>query len=212
VVILPIFSVLEANGRYSFHLVRKPISVGASPWQERRRDIPWACVGLSSARFAGSLRAAHGQPEIARKWWQRPIAQPKPDTRAWETTLRPKPLKLSGSAFPAPSLFLTNSADCHRRQIAGWLKANLCRKQSIAACRMKRSYKCLFIQAARRSEKELQEHLRAHAPSADQDRPASKEKGWSDKGSISISERPASCGDPRWSGRSLGRWILIGGS
>lgn len=205
-----IFSVLEPTGG-----IRPPVrkrSRWALTLAEREEISRGLVAGLSMRAIATALgRAASTvSREIARNGGKRPYRATKADTRAWDTALRPKPCKLSGSAFLRRVVSDKIRLDWSPQQIAGWLK------QTYPEAERRRVshetiYKCLFIQARGVLKKELQAHLRAKRAIRRSRQASLKGTGIGQiKDAVSISERPASAEDRAVPGHWEGD--LIGGS
>lgn len=205
-----IFAVLEPSGG-----IRPPVrkrSRWALTVAEREEISRGLVAGLSMRAIAKALgRAASTiSREIARNGGKRPYRATKADTRAWDTALRPKSCKLSGSSFLRRAVSDKLRLNWSPQQIAGWLK------QSYPEAEHRRVshetiYKCLFIQARGVLKKELQAHLRAKRAIRRSRQASLKRKGVGQiKDAISISERPASVEDRAVPGHWEGD--LIGGS
>jgi len=148
--------------------------------------------------------------EIARNGGKRPYRATKADTRAWDTALRPKPCKLSGSAFLRRTVSDKLKLDWSPQQISGWLKQTYPEAEHRRVSH-ETIYKCLFIQARGVLKKELQAHLRAKRAIRRSRQASLKKTGIGQiKDAISISERPASVEDRAVPGHWEGD--LIGGS
>lgn len=133
--------------------------------------------------------------EISRNGGKRSYRAAKADTRAWETALRPKPCKLSGSAFLRRVVSDKLKLDWSPHQIAGWLKQTYPEAEHRRVSH-ETIYKCLFIQARGVLKKELQAHLRAKRAIRRSRQASLKRTGLGQiKDAVSISERPASVED-----------------
>ncbi|MCL4139540.1 UNVERIFIED_CONTAM: hypothetical protein GTU68_002869 [Idotea baltica] len=205
-----IFAVLAPTGG-----IRPPVrrrSRWALTLAEREEISRGLVAGLSMRAIAAALGRATStiSREIARNGGKRPYRATKADKRAWETALRPKPCKLSGSAFLRRAVSDKLKLDWSPQQIAGWLKQTYPEAEHRRVSH-ETIYKCLFIQARGVLKKELQAHLRAKRAIRRSRQASLKRKGVGQiKDAVSISERPACVEDRAVPGHWEGD--LIGGS
>lgn len=205
-----IFAVLAPTGG-----IRPPIrkrSRRALTLAEREEISRGLVAGLSMRAIATALgRAASTiSREIGRNGGTRSYRATRADKRAWETALRPKPCKLSGSVFLQQAVSDKLKLDWSPQQIAGWLKQTYPETEHRHVSH-ETIYKCLFIQARGVLKKELQAHLRAKRAIRRSRQASLKRTGIGQiKDAISISERPACVEDRAVPGHWEGD--LIGGS
>ena len=205
-----IFAVLAPTGGF-----RPPVrkrSRWALTLAEREEISRGLVAGLSMRAIAKALGRTGStiSREIARNGGKRPYRATKADTRAWDTALRPKPCKLSGSAFLRRTVSDKLKLNWSPQQISGWLKQTYPEAEHRRVSH-ETIYKCLFIQARGVLKKELQAHLRAKRAIRRSRQASLKKTGIGQiKDATSISERPASVEDRAVPGHWEGD--LIGGS
>lgn len=205
-----IFSVLEPTGG-----IRPPArrrSAGALSLCEREEISRGLVSGLSMRAIAKSLgrTASTISREVKRNGGRRAYRAIKADKRAWEQALRPKPCKLSGSAFLRRAVSAKLRSDWSPQQISGWLKRTYPEDEHRNVSH-ETIYRSLFVQARGVLKKELQAYLRTRRAVRRSRQASLKRNGIGQiKNTISISQRPASVEDRAVPGHWEGD--LIGGS
>ncbi len=205
-----IFSVLEPTGG-----IRPPArrrSAGALSLCEREEISRGLVSGLSMRAIAKSLgrTASTISREVKRNGGRRAYRAIKADKRAWEQALRPKPCKLSGSAFLRRAVSAKLRSDWSPQQISGWLKRTYPEDEHRNVSH-ETIYRSLFVQARGVLKKELQAYLRTRRAVRRSRQTSLKRNGIGQiKNTISISQRPASVEDRAVPGHREGD--LIGGS
>jgi IS30 family transposase len=205
-----IFSVLAPTGG-----IRPPDrkrSVQALTLSEREEISRGLVADLSMRTIAKALgrSASTISREVARNGGRRFYRATRADERAWDQALRPKPCKLSGSAFLRRAVSDKLRLDWSPQQIAGWLKRTYPEAKHLHVSH-ETIYKSLFIQARGVLKKELQAYLRAKRAIRRSRQASLKRSGIGQiKDTISIRERPASVEDRAVPGHWEGD--LIGGS
>lgn len=205
-----IFSVLEPTGG-----IRPPArrrSACALSLCEREEISRGLVSGLSMRAIAKALgrTASTISREVKRNGGRRAYRAIKADKRAWEQALRPKPCKLSGSAFLRRAVSARLRSDWSPQQISGWLKRTYPEDEHRNVSH-ETIYRSLFVQARGVLKKELQAYLRTRRAVRRSRQASLKRNGIGQiKNTISISQRPASVEDRAVPGHWEGD--LIGGS